>query len=371
MKTLPTLYSRTSTGATQQWTLEIEGDKYRTTYGQIDGKKTTTQWYSAYAKNEGRANATTPAEQALIEAQACWKKKSEQGYFEKIEDIDDDYFIDPMKAQKYEDRKDELVFPVYSQPKLDGIRCVISPKGMQSREGKYFKSAPHIMAALEPFFEKYPDVVLDGELYCDKLANDFNKICSLVKKSKPTDKDILESARTIQYWVYDIVDTTQKFSERKFHIIEYFGNLWGIHQPSCIVTVPTHQAKDHDELKELYENYIEAGYEGQMVRTNDVYQNKRSKYLLKDKCFQDAEYDIVQVMEGEGNKTGMAGYMVMKNTNGSTFKSNIKGNRAYLRELLINAKELAGKKATVKYFNLTPDGVPRFPYVIAIRDYEN
>ena len=39
MKTLPTLYSRTNTGAIQEWTIEIDGDKYRTVYGQVDGKK--------------------------------------------------------------------------------------------------------------------------------------------------------------------------------------------------------------------------------------------------------------------------------------------------------------------------------------------
>ena len=42
----------------------------------------------------------------------------------------------------------------------------------------------------------------------------------------------------------------------------------------------------------------------------------------------------------------------------------------YTVSLLEQADELIGKEATVKYFNLTPDGVPRFPYVIAIRDYE-
>jgi hypothetical protein len=41
-----------------------------------------------------------------------------------------------------------------------------------------------------------------------------------------------------------------------------------------------------------------------------------------------------------------------------------------MAELLEKADDLIGKEATVKYFNLTPDGVPRFPYVIAIRDYE-
>jgi hypothetical protein len=41
-----------------------------------------------------------------------------------------------------------------------------------------------------------------------------------------------------------------------------------------------------------------------------------------------------------------------------------------LTKLLEIADTLIGKDATIKYFNLTPDGVPRFPYVIAIRDYE-
>ena len=35
-------------------------------------------------------------------------------------------------------------------------------------------------------------------------------------------------------------------------------------------------------------------------------------------------------------------------------------------EMLKNKKKLIGKEATVKYFNLTPDGIPRFPYVINV-----
>lgn len=365
MKSLPTLYSRTSTGAIQQWTVFYDKDSYWTEYGQVDGKKITTEPYRAYATNEGRANARTAAEQAEFEAKALWKKRSEAGYFEDITRIDDEYFIEPMLAQKYEDRMSELVFPVYSQPKLDGIRCICSAKGMQSRNGKPIKSAPHIMYYLEKVFEKYPDLVLDGELYCDKLNNDFNKICSLVKKTKPTVADLKESAATIQFWVYDIVDTTQKFSERKFHIIEYLSDCH-----PCIQVVPTYQARSFKELDEQYESYINAGYEGQMVRVDEVYQNKRSKFLLKRKEFQDAEYKICSINEGEGNKAGMAGNMTLATGDGRSFNSNIKGDREYLKQLWKDQASYPGKMATVQFFNLTPDGIPRFPYVIGIRDYE-
>jgi hypothetical protein len=34
--------------------------------------------------------------------------------------------------------------------------------------------------------------------------------------------------------------------------------------------------------------------------------------------------------------------------------------------MLKSKKQLRGKQATIKYFNLTPDGIPRFPFVINI-----
>jgi len=37
---------------------------------------------------------------------------------------------------------------------------------------------------------------------------------------------------------------------------------------------------------------------------------------------------------------------------------------------LLKRGTLIGKQATVKYFELTTDGIPRFPKVIAIRDFE-
>lgn len=365
IKALPTLYSRTSTGAVQTWTVEVDGDKYRTTYGQTDGKKTTTEWYQAYITNEGRTNQRNAEEQALFEAKAVWKKHTDSGYFEDIKRIDDSYYIEPMLAQKYEDRMFDLAWPVYSQPKLDGIRCICSIKGMQSRNGKEIKSAPHIMTRLQNFFEKHPDVILDGELYCDKLNNDFNKICSLVKKTKPTAADLEESAATIQYWVYDVIDD-RTFGVRSNWLLNHLPVL----SPTPIVYVTTAKVNNTKELDNLFEKYISVGFEGQMVRQDMPYENKRSKHLLKRKEFQDAEYKILSINEGDGNKAGMAGNMTLATGDGRTFNSNIKGDRTYLKKLLCEQDLHPGKMATVKYFNLTPDGIPRFPYVIGIRDYE-
>jgi DNA ligase-1 len=361
---LPTLYARTSNGSIQQWSIQIEGDKFWTHEGLKDGKITSSMPTACLPKNVGRANETTPEEQALSEAKAKWQKKIDSGYYEDISQIDVEKFTEPMLAKKYEDEFTNT-FPVWSQPKLDGMRCVAKKDGLWSRNGKKIVSVPHIEKALAQYFKEFPSAILDGELYCDKFANDFNKIISLVKKTKPNAKDLEESAKYIQYWVYDTIEKSN-FSVR-------FEALWNrlnkLVDTSIIVKVPTNKVESQAELDTLNEKYISGGYEGQMIRYDMPYDQKRSKYLLKRKEFDENEFEILDIFEGEGNRTGMAGYATIQ-LDGKTCKSNIKGNQEFLKELLVNAKELKGKMATVRHFKLTPEGIPRFPYIVAIRDYE-
>jgi DNA ligase 1 len=363
--TLPTLYSRTSTGAIQKWFIEVCDDAYRTIYGQVDGKLQSTEFTICKPKNEGKANATTGAEQALKEAKALWKKKKDSGCFEDINDIDKMLFTEPMLAKKYEDYADEIQFPVYSQSKLDGIRCIARKDGLWSRNGKKFVSVPHIEQSLKPLFDKHPTLILDGELYCDKFSNDFNAICSLVKKTKPTEQDHIDSANSIEYWIYDMV-SNEPFICRSAKVYEMVNAA----NSKSIKYVETAKCFRSTDLDAFYEEYINEGYEGQMVRLNKPYENKRSKSLLKRKEFQDKEYTILDVIEGDGNRSGGAGAMVFENEQGMRFNSNIKGSREYCAQLLREKDELIGKQATIKFFNLTPDNIPRFPFITSIRNYE-
>lgn len=355
---LATIYKKTKTGKIQEWTVEVGSNGYRTISGQTDGKKQISEWTICFPKNEGKANATTATEQALKEAEALRKKKLESGYFEDINLIDNKKFFEPMLAEKWEDRKNEIRYPIYSQPKLDGIRCIVKSDGMWTRAGKPIISAPHIFNALKPLFDKNSNLVLDGELYADKFANDFNKIVSLVKKTKPDANDLAESAKSIQYHVYDIPSIGEHFDKRAKALID-------IELPECCVIVKTDVAVNEAAVDRLYGEYVEAGYEGQMLRVDAPYENKRSKYLLKHKSFIDEEYTILEINEGEGNRTGTAGHMVFER-NGNRFKSNIKCTYEQGVDIWQNRDKLLGKSATVKYFNLTPAGIPRFPYVIKI-----
>jgi ATP-dependent DNA ligase len=362
---LETIYIKTKTGATNEWTIEVVDNKYRSIAGQIDGKMKISEWTIVYGKNTGKSNETTDNEQCMKEAVAKRTKKLESGYFENIKHINKTQYFEPMLASKWEDSRDKIIYPVYSQPKLDGIRCVITRDGMFSRNGKPIISAPHIIESLSEVFDQHPDLILDGELYADKFANDFNKIVSLVKKTKPTDADLKESKKNIQYWIYDIPSEYYNFGERCYRLDVLFDNYLAVFEKHCVL-VDTHTCNNEDEVMELYGEYVNKGFEGQMLRIDGKYENKRSKSLMKHKSFVDEEYTILDIVEGEGNRTGTAGYMVFETENGDRFKSNVKGTWEETAEMLKNKKKLIGKQATIKYFNLTPAGIPRFPFVTNI-----
>ena len=144
--------------------------------------------------------------------------------------------------------------------------------------------------------------------------------------------------------------------------------LYNLDLPKCCKRVDTHYVIHEDLLINLYGIYVNQGYEGQMIRLDKEYESKRSKSLLKHKSFIDEEYTILDVVEGEGNKTGMVGSFVFENKNGKRFNASPKYNWEECKRLWNQRQELLGKSATVKYFNLTPGDspVPRFPYVINI-----
>jgi DNA ligase-1 len=337
------IYKITATGKVQEWEIEVAGNSYRTITGQQDGKKITNEWTVCEGKNIGKSNETTPEQQAVLEAAALRRKKLEKDYVESLETTTT--YASPMLAQTYEKGKTKLTFPVYTQPKLDGVRCVCFQDEFKSRNGKMFR--PNIISS--PF-----EYTIDGELYLH--GETFNTIVSEVKKPRGI---------PIKYYVYDVIIQGMPFSERT-------KILSSLKLPADWVLVPTFTANNQEELDKLYVDCMEQGYEGMMIRLDGPYEHKRSKNLLKMKTFQDAEFEILDIVEGTGNRTGTAGYIETKNEAGKSFRSNIKGDFTYLADLLANKQDFIGKKATIKFFEYTPDGIPRFPYVIGIgrEDYE-
>jgi DNA ligase-1 len=345
--------------------MEQSNNKYRTISGLDDGEKVTTNWTVAEGKNIGKTNETNPIEQAAKEIASAYKDQESTGYHKNIQDIDTETYFSPMLAKQWEDRKDEVNWENgnYISPKMDGLRAVITKSGAASRNGKKFYSFPHILKELEPLFELYPDLILDGEIYCDKLANDFNKIISLAKKSKPTQEDLDESSQFIQYWIFDNPSTKFGFHDR----YEYVTDLINTHLPNNkYIKICEHTLiESPKEIETNLQKYLRAGFEGLMLNIYDgKYEQKRSKNILKYKLFQDCEAEITDIIEGLGNRSKMFGYAKLRLDNGKEFDSNARGNEESYKKILKNKADYIGKRATIRYQNLTPDGIPRFPVII-------
>src|SRR4051812_36553880 len=107
------------------WQYEVDGDKWRTHSGIRGGKITTSGWVIAKGK-QGRSDV----EQATFEVNATLKGKLDREYRATEAELAS-VPKSPMLAHKYEGG---LTFPVFCQPKLDGIRATISKDGAFSRE---------------------------------------------------------------------------------------------------------------------------------------------------------------------------------------------------------------------------------------------
>ena len=277
--------------------------------------------------------------------------------------------IKPMLAHKVNDKKIDFNEPVFIQPKLDGVRCLFTKDGAYSRTGKQFHNLRYIELRLAPFFDKNPDVILDGDLYNHDLRDDFEQIISLVRKQKPTDEDRLNSADMIQYHVYDYIVPFIGYEARLKWLLSNKDHLWS----NVVLPVETHRVYKYEEAANMhYDGFLKQGYEGSILRLNGAYEQKRSYNLQKFKDFSDDEATIVGYEAGKGKRTGTLGKFFMMDDNGIEFGCPPgKGyNYTDLANILNNVHDYVGKRATFTYFERTKAGNYRHPQFKCIRDYE-
>lgn len=415
-----TLYKRDKKGKLMEWSIERYSNNqpdiwnanwtgYITKSGYVDGKITTSAPTLVTAKNIGKSNETSIMEQIDSEMDSKIQYQLDHGYSRDIPG--EERRFDVSLADKYPDRqeKGKLEFPYIVEPKLDGLRCYIrlvdGEIKMFSRNHKEFVSCPHIKESrfVKAFFLKNPDAILDGELYNHELKNDFNKIVSLVKKTKPSDKDLEESAKLVQYHCFDVYfadNASLLYRGRKICLACFLHDTFGIGKDSLLQenihidevyfvglkfainsTMPFSMyinlktACTEEEAEQAIEETTAQGYEGIMLKKNVPYFFGRSFDMLKYKKFKDAEYRIVTFEEGKGNLAGIAAAVICETESGEQFKAGVTGTQAHARELFNNKESYAGKLATIKYQELTPvkngkGGVPRFGKMMSIRDYE-
>ena len=275
----------------------------------------------------------------------------------------------PMLAYPVNGKPVNYEDTIFVQPKLDGVRCTIQYDAgvvtAWSRTGKEWKNIEHIKLNLYRFFDKFPDVILDGELYNHDLRDDFNKIISLVRKTKPTAEDRLDASNLTQFHCYDIIDETLPFDQRCDFISESLM-LMG----NSIHTVDTIMVFDEEDAQSVHKSNLKKGYEGSILRTNDKYACKRSHNLRKFKDFHDAEAEITGWVEGKGKRIGTIGKFTAVDSEGNAFGMPVMDKFKILQANFETMKDWVGEKATFTYFERTKANSYRHPLFKALRNYE-
>ncbi len=285
----------------------------------------------------------------------------------------------PMLAYPVSDKPIDYDKPTFIQPKLDGVRCLIQANVKRhiltpdlneievkaySRTGKEWKNIDHILEELIPFFAKHPNVILDGELYNHDFKDDFESIISMVRKTKPTREDMLKSSQNVQFHCYDTIMEHIPYHDRALFLIT------NLKQSYCVKFLPPVRVDCEERAKLHHQENLGAGYEGSILRTNDVYKCGRSWSLRKFKDFHDTEATIVGFVEGKGKRKGTIGKFIAEDKDGVMFGMPVMDKFKYLQDNFEEMKTWIGKTATFTYFERTKANSYRHPLFKCIRNYE-
>lgn len=363
-----------------KWQVIVELDEesgfpcIKTISGFVGGKDNISKRLVKKGTNVGRSNERTAMQQAEFVANRAWNAKvNEEKFVEDINDvhnvINDISSTFPMLAHKFD--KSRVTFPCYVQPKLNGVRCVayrsLGDERLLSRKSKEFVAIHHMKDEIAAIFGNYSP---DGELYLHGVP--LQTIVSWVKREQV-------DTMKLKYVVYDIVEPNMIYAERRDKIRELFAEYTKNYgEPLYCECLESTYISSMTELEEMYDIYINRGYEGLIYRSqNGLYKlNERVFNLMKYKNFVDSEFEIVDGIPEKyydklNKKFRELVIWVCKTESGRTFHVRPLGSADEKEKQYIERDRYIGKKLTIRYLELSTEGVPTGnPVGIAVRDYE-
>lgn len=352
-----TLYRQGKKGEILVWSVWTEGDLVFIEHGQKGGQLQVTK-RQAEAKNVGRSNETTSAEQAEKEAESLYQHKLTRKYRKTLQEAEEVVFL-PMLAHKYSEKRHGSTWPKAGSRKLDGVRSMAfrdkasGQVKLISRSGREWTAVPHINQALDKIIS--PDTVLDGELYLHGLT--LQEINRRVKKNRPESSEI-------KYHVFD-VPSDKKWADRE-HDMHRLKRL--VSHESLIVFEQTELVSSYAEAKALHDKFVSEGYEGLILKELDgLYEfGQRGHGLLKIKEFDDKEFKIVDYTQGSGRDEGCVVW-VCEQENGKRFEVVPNGSLDNRKRQYKKADEFIGSWLKVQFFGRTEANIPYIPKGLAIR----
>ncbi len=346
---------------------------YRASYATISGYSGMKMTQSSptiisVGKNIGKKNETNVLTQAHRECMSKYSAKLKAGYTETRNESPPRHRVPfPMAVKAWKDHGAKLQYPLYIQPKLDGVRMIAKYANGQvellTRRLHSISGFESVKNALETKFvaSGLKSFVIDGELYAHGIS--LQTISGIVR-NVAMEESVKE---TIQYHVFDCFDVDQSdlpFGDR-IKVLERFVSSSS--SPLVVLNDTIHV--DSEEIaNRYYTQLIGNGYEGVIYKSGDrpyefdFNKERRSSWYLKRKKQEDGEYAIIGYSQGKGKDLGCIVFE-LQGPNGKTFNCVPNGSYDYRKALFAQAQRsfdasFEGKLAKVAYDDLSKDGVP-------------
>jgi DNA ligase-1 len=251
--------------------------------------------------------------------------------------------------------------PYIVQPKYDGERCRAVPieKGkymlLSSQENPIF-SVPHVIDDLNTL---EINTELDGELYCHGMS--FEDIHSIVSR----EVNPHPNREAIKYHIFDCVSEESQL-ERIVGVSTEIPLEW-----KSLVRVPYHLCHSLEDIMRVYDQFLNKGYEGIIVRHFQApYIRRRSIYMMKFKPKRKDTYEIVgwkEEVDKDGNRKDSLGALICVGDDGTQFSVGSGLTQGDRRNYWDRREDLIGNLCRVSYQHVTTrKKVPRFPVFMEV-----
>lgn len=370
-----------------EWHEPERGYIIQRSYGQVGGKTTLSPKIVVDKTKQKR----TWKEQLELQYNSEVKKFKDKGYVE-VDEHPNNYSLETLeeifgdvKTNQYGVIKPQLAkqsekvtnTKIYDKDwmisrKLDGVKALFYYKDGEihtaSRGGEHYDySTKHLRTNedLLDFFSKYPDIILDGELF--KRGKSLQQISGAARLEKNTyDCDWLE------YWIYDcyVIGDPEMPACARQELLEmeltqirdiplYIGND---KVESPIHLLEQEEVSGWDNMIRLHDKYVCAGFEGAVIKDPDkAYKpGSRGNQLIKIKQYKSEDFKVVGYELGLRGSEDMT--FICELEDGRTFKAMPVGDRETKAEYVENfEKKYLGHKVECTFFNYSDEGKPTQP----------
>lgn len=376
----------------EKWHEDVKGYTIQRSYGQVNGKTTLSPLIIIDKTKQKR----TWKEQLELQYNSECKKFLDKGYVElpkhpneysesELSNIFGEVttnqygIIKPMLAKQESKLTNRKILDKewLVSRKLDGVRCLMAWDGKEihaySRGGEmYDYSTEHIRKdeELVEFFKKYPNIILDGELYY------HGKTLQQISGAARMEKNVYD-CDWLQYWVYDIYDKSNInliAEERNDFLYNYFPfplyfteNDEKYTDADFIEESPVRvlnqiRVSSEKEIWKWHDIFVSEGFEGCVIRNPDkpYKPNGRTNDMIKFKNYKSEDFLVTDFELGLRGSEDMT--FICELEDGRTFKAMPVGNRATKEEYVKNFEEKYKRhKAECTFFNYSDDGIPTQP----------